>query len=72
MAPTDRDILVALYEATDGPNWTNSSNWNTDAELSEWYGVKLNGEGRVVKLSLNNNNLAGIPRSTRYPSRVVE
>ncbi|CAN0372072.1 unnamed protein product, partial [Scytosiphon promiscuus] len=60
MAPTDRDVLVALYNATDGPNWICSPNWSTEADLSEWYGVVLNGEGRVVKLSLNENNLAGI------------
>ena len=48
----DRDILVALYEATDGPNWINSENWLTDAPLGEWYGVDTDPSGRVVRLDL--------------------
>ncbi|CAN0313592.1 unnamed protein product [Scytosiphon promiscuus] len=60
MAPTDRDVLVALYNATGGPNWYNSDHWNTDAELWKWYGVSLNGEGRVVELRLDRNQLRGI------------
>ena len=24
---TDRAALVALYDATEGPNWTNNTNW---------------------------------------------
>lgn len=29
--PTDRDILIALYDATNGDNWTDNTNWCTDA-----------------------------------------
>ena len=58
MAQTDRDALLALYNATDGPNWKNKTNWNTDADLSEWHGVDVN-EGRVAKLRLIGNNLRG-------------
>ena len=58
-APSDRDFLRALYDATDGPNWSNSDNWLTDAPLEEWYGVKV-GEGeRVVGLGLRGNDLNG-------------
>ena len=61
--PLDREILVALYEATDGPNWHNTDNWLTDAPLRDWYGVGVDGQGRVVRLILYENNLAGpIPR----------
>ena len=49
---SDRDILVALYEATDGSNWINSENWLTDAPLGAWYGVKTDAFGRVVWLDL--------------------
>ena len=49
---SDRDILIALYEATDGPNWLNSDNWLTDAPLGEWYGVDTDASGRVVRLDL--------------------
>ena len=51
-ALADRDILVALYQATDGPNWNNSENWLTDAPLGEWYGVDTDASGRVVRLDV--------------------
>ena len=58
--PSDREILVALYEATDGPNWTRSDNWLTDAPLEDWYGVwATDARGRVTGLSLSDNELAG-------------
>ena len=58
---SDRDILEALYTATDGPNWVNSDNWLTDAPLGEWHGVDVDDQGRVY-LSLPGNNLsASIP-----------
>ena len=56
---SDRDVLEILYEATGGPNWTNSNNWLTDAPLRDWYGVGVDGEGRVVGLSMIQNNLSG-------------
>ncbi len=56
---TDRDILVALYEATNGPNWTNSENWLTDAPLGEWHGVSVNDDGLVDSLRLGANGMTG-------------
>ena len=56
---SDRAALVALYEATDGPNWTNSENWLTHAPLKDWYGVEVNAEGRVISLDLYRNGLVG-------------
>ena len=32
---TDREALVALYNATDGENWNKSANWLSDAPLGE-------------------------------------
>ncbi|CAN0298977.1 unnamed protein product, partial [Scytosiphon promiscuus] len=58
MASRNRHSLIALYNATGGANWEDSTNWNTDADLSEWYGMGIH-EGRVVELSLNRNNLEG-------------
>ena len=52
VANPDRAALVALYEATDGPNWVNNENWLTDAPLGDWYGVRTDGSGRVVSLDL--------------------
>ena len=59
--------LVALYNATDGPNWKDNTNWLTDAPLGDWAGVSANritGNGRVVgecvtQLWLNSNRLKG-------------
>eukprot|EP00903_Cladosiphon_okamuranus_P006480 g6339.t1 len=59
MASTDRAALVALYNATDGANWTNNTNWNTAAPLEQWRGVTANDQGRVVNLKLYSNNLKG-------------
>ena len=50
---SDRDILIALYEATDGANWINNDNWLTDAPLGDWYGVETDASGRVVQLDLS-------------------
>ncbi len=57
--PSDREVLVALYAGTDGPNWVNTDNWLTDAPLGEWYGVDTDASGRVVWLDLFRNNLTG-------------
>ena len=55
----DRAALVALYNATDGPNWVDNENWLTDAPLGEWYGVDTDRQGWVVRLLLPKNNLSG-------------
>ena len=54
----DRAALVALYHATDGPNWKQSDNWLTDAPLGEWYGVAVV-DGGVKRLNLDRNDLSG-------------
>ena len=49
---SDREALVALYHATDGPNWHLSTNWLSDKPLDEWYGVSTDHTGRVGDLNL--------------------
>ena len=56
---SDREILEVLYDATGGPNWTNNDKWLTDAPLGDWYGVRVDNQGRVIALGLGDNNLAG-------------
>ncbi len=58
-AETDREALVALYNATGGENWNESNNWLSDAPLGEWYGVITNDDGRVTELRLYDNGLSG-------------
>ena len=55
----ERDALVALYNATGGPNWTNNANWVSGLPVSRWQGVTTDPSGRVVGLSLPDNGLAG-------------
>ena len=57
---SDRDILELLYNATRGPAWYNNTGWLTNAPLEDWYGVSVNGVGRVVALKLANNDLRGM------------
>ena len=56
---SDRAALVALYHATDGPNWHVDDNWLTDEPLGNWHGVTIDHTGRVVRLVLHYNGLAG-------------
>ena len=55
----DREALVALYNATNGPNWTNSENWLSDAPLDEWHGISTDNVGSVDGIVLADNNLNG-------------
>lgn len=57
---TDRDALFALYRSAGGKGWKRSDNWGTDADLSQWQGVKVDHQGRVVELDLCRHNLEGI------------
>lgn len=56
---TDREILALLHEGTDGARWTNGEHWRSDRPLNEWWGVTIDGDGRVTGLSLPSNNLTG-------------
>lgn len=58
MASTDRDLLIALIG---GGEW---DHWDTEADLSDWYGVKVSDQGRVVELDLSSCNLRGMSTAT--------
>ena len=55
----DRTVLMALYNATGGANWTNNTNWLTSRALSTWYGVTTDSQGRITELNLTRNQLKG-------------
>ncbi len=64
----DFNALKALYESTNGANWTNRSFWDMvsehemplpDCDLSFLHGVSLNTNNRVNIVDLFNNNLSG-------------
>ena len=56
---SDREALVALYNATNGPEWVNNWNWLTDKPLGEWNGVTTDSNGTVIRLILAENKLNG-------------
>ena len=54
---------MTFYDATGGPRWKNNTNWLSVLPLDTWYGVETNMAGRVTRIDLNDNKLAGrIPR----------
>lgn len=57
MPSTDRDLLLTLYRSAGAE--ANLPNWDTDADISDWEGVGVNDEGRVVELQLPFRNLRG-------------
>lgn len=58
---TERDALVALYDATGGASWTERQNWLGAAGTEcTWRGVVCDQAGEhVVELGLWSNNLSG-------------
>ena len=63
----DKQALEAFYISTGGVNWRRQDGWLTDAPIGEWYGVDASADGRVTKLRLDENNLAG-----RIPKEVAQ
>lgn len=65
---SERAALIALYNSTNGDGWTKKSGWKTAPLAGDgfaavgtegnWYGV-LAGEGKVLQINLDSNNLTG-------------
>ncbi len=62
----ERAALVAIYDATDGDNWTENANWKSQEPVGEWYGVTVE-NGVVTELDLNGNNLGNYIQSLTKP-----
>ena len=58
-AAGDRDVLVSLYDSTDGGNWKRNDNWLSSKPIGEWFGVVTDSTGRVIRLRLGDNSLNG-------------
>ena len=68
--PLDRQALLELFSATEGHSWNRSDNWGTDLPLGQWHGVTTERTGRVIRLDLAYNGLAGeLPSSLFRPDR---
>ena len=68
----DRQVLVAVYNATGGSSWDASAraNWLSDLPMAEWAGVTAQ-SGFVINLDLSNSNLtAGIPAQLGQLGRI--
>ncbi len=55
---TERDVLVALYDATNGGGWNRGDGWLTEPDIDDWFGVTTI-SGAVVSIDLSSNNLSG-------------
>src|SRR3569623_1661631 len=56
---SERDALLSLYNSTNGPGWTNKTNWNGPAGTEcTWFGVTCFGD-TVVFLQIPANQLSG-------------
>ncbi|MCP5498120.1 MAG: hypothetical protein H7A23_26485 [Leptospiraceae bacterium] len=57
---SDSLALVALYNATNGDDWVDNTNWLVEGEpISTWKGVETDSAGCVKKLVFSNNNMVG-------------
>lgn len=63
---SDRDILMAFYEATGGDNWTRNDNWGSDRPLSEWYGVTTEMIAPATKAGEPVERVVGLDMSGEY------
>lgn len=51
-------VLRAIYQSTNGDEWTFSWDINNSYSVGSWYGVGIE-DGHIVMLDLSNNNLTG-------------
>ena len=56
---TDREVLLAFYEAMGRPSEDKLANWGSDVPLNRWTGVTTNAEGRVTELRLGGMGIWG-------------
>ena len=55
----ERKALIEFYQATGGDQWINNTNWCSDKPLNEWYGITTTSDGRILTISMFDNNLCG-------------
>ena len=55
----DSLVLVTLYNFSRGYSWFDNSGW-LQAPVSQWHGITLNSNGRVVSIDLSDNGLSGL------------
>ncbi len=53
---SEYNALVQIYNSTSGDNWNKKTNWLSNAPVSSWFGVNIEGTN-VSELKLSANNL---------------
>jgi len=51
-------VLVDLYQSTNGAGWINNSNWLSSTYVNNWFGIGVE-SNHVVYIILQNNKLSG-------------
>lgn len=62
---SDSLSLVNLYQSTNGAEW--AKKWDLSLPIEQWQGIKINAQGRVEEIYLNNNNLIGTLPNLNLP-----
>jgi len=52
------EALFALYNSTDGANWSDNTGWLVTPTACRWFGISCSG-GHVTRVVLNENQLSG-------------
>ena len=69
----ERNALIAFFNALDGGNWINNTNWCSDRPVGEWFGIETDAEGYVTYILLNDNGLNGeLPEEIGVFSHLME
>ncbi len=72
-AAQDTIGLMALYNSTAGPDWTENTDWGSTVAIGDWFQVNTNTDGRVSYLGVWNNNLVGtLPRELGNLDQLVD
>jgi len=71
---SEREALVAIYQSTNGAQWTDKTKWLSNESACTWAGVQCNEtESNVIRLYLYDNNLKGtLPSSIRNLTKLQE
>lgn len=56
----DYATLESFYNSTNGPSWTTSTDWLTDCDPCNWYGITCNASNRVIQIDLQVNSVSGV------------
>jgi Leucine-rich repeat (LRR) protein len=55
----ERQALIAFYNAMSGPDWIEHHFWGSDRPVGQWHGVTTDADGRIVQLTIYDNNVTG-------------